>query len=77
MRSSKFISAVSAAMIVLSAVPVYASTLKRLWFRKSGSRAEGYDNYLLVWDNGDYIFDIFFTYTLPKNEAENIVKSAK
>ena len=41
------------------------------------SKAEGYDSYHLVWDNGEYIFDIFFTYTLTKDEAEFIAKSAK
>lgn len=41
------------------------------------SKEDDYSYYHMVWDDGDYIFDIVFSYNISKTEAENIVKSAE
>lgn len=39
--------------------------------------SEKHDFFSLVWDNGNYIFEIHFPYIIDKNEAINIAKSTK
>lgn len=44
---------------------------------ESVSKENGYNSFHMVWDDGEYIFDIAFSYNISKTDAENIVKSAE